>query len=92
MSWSVNNFFKKSQAVKQPHFVHDHHSFKLQRNADLYTPVPSQDYKCRFTFTFTKVVGKKRGNVQTQPRTRPKLENNPAYEVGWNIQDGVYNC
>ena len=54
MSRSINNFFKKSQAVKPPHFMHDNLSFKLQRNADL----PSQDYKCRFTFAFTKMAEK----------------------------------
>ena len=40
MSWSVNNFFEKSQAVKQPHFMHDNLSFKLQRNADLPLHLP----------------------------------------------------
>ena len=47
MSCPVNNFFKKSQAVKQPHFMHDNLSFKLQRNADLPSHLPRWREKTR---------------------------------------------
>ena len=40
MSRSVNSFFKKSQAVKQPHFTHDNLSFKLQLGIYMYTHLP----------------------------------------------------
>ena len=66
-------------------------SVPIQRNADL----PSQDYKCRFTFAFTKMAGKNAElyKYNLVPRSiRPKLGNNPVYEVGWNIQDDGYSC
>ena len=66
MSWAVNSFFKKSQAVKQPHFIHDNFSFKLQRNADLPSHLPRW----------------RKWSI------RPKLGNNPVYDVEQNIQDG----
>ena len=83
MSWSVKNFFKISQAVKQPHFMHDNLSFKLQRNADLPLHLPrSMAGKNAELYKYNLI-----------PRSvRQKLGNNPAYEVGRNIQDGGYSC
>ena len=81
MSWSVNNFFKKISGCQTTTFY--------TRYKEM------QDYKCRFTFAFTKMAKKNAElyKYNLVPRSiRPKLGNNPVYEVGWNIQDDGYSC
>ena len=70
MSRSVKNFFKKSQAVKQPHFVHDNLSFNLQRNADLPLHLPRWREKTRNYINTTSYPGPFGQNSEIILRTR----------------------